>query len=95
MYIPCSVECNQLADGVEVVELFFRIAVEMFMVFRHSNHVQAFTENVVDKELIGKLCVHKGIVDLYPGFHALRIIVMVASGLRQTAFRRRATGTKL
>ncbi len=50
-YIPCLVECDQLTEGFEVVEPAL-VTVELFVVLQHSDHVQAFTENVMDKGLI-------------------------------------------
>ena len=42
-YIPGSVECSQLAESLEVVESAL-IAVELPIVFQHSDHAQTLTE---------------------------------------------------
>lgn len=66
-YIPCLVECDQLTEGFEVVEPA-PVTLELFVVLQHSDHVQAFTENVMDKGLICEPCIHQDIAGLYPGF---------------------------
>lgn len=86
-YIPSPVERNQLTENLEIVEPAL-IAVELLIVFQHSNHIQIFTEDAVDKGLVREPCVHKDIAGLYPGLSVLWIIAMAASGLWQTASRR-------
>lgn len=66
-YIPCLVECDQLTEDFEVVEPA-PVTVELFVVLQHSNHVQAFAEDVIDEGLICEPCIHQDIAGLYPGF---------------------------